>query len=191
MTFQRKVPKEEYPSILERLKIGETYQSIASTYKVSREFIRQIAKKNNLHRVGLQIRSDNKHDVWLTKMNKLYGEFFDGNKVNERDVLTECKLKYSAKKANAKRCGSEFTIDFQDIVWNKVCPITRVEIDYFASGRQENSPSFDRVNPEFGYVKGNVQIISWRANRIKNDGTAKEHLAIAEYMSTVACQVSE
>jgi hypothetical protein len=63
-----------------------------------------------------------------------------------------------------------------------VCPVFGLELDWFAEARKENSPSFDRVDPKLGYIKGNVQIISARANRIKNDGTAEEHRLIAAYM---------
>lgn len=42
--------------------------------------------------------------------------------------------------------------------------------------------SLDRIDPRKGYVKGNVWIISYRANLIKNDGTAEEHEMIAKAM---------
>ena len=35
--------------------------------------------------------------------------------------------------------------------------------------------------PELGYVKGNVQVISWRANRLKSDGLPEEWTKIAEW----------
>jgi hypothetical protein len=35
-----------------------------------------------------------------------------------------------------------------------------------------------------GYIKGNVAVISNRANRIKNDGNADEHERIANYIKT-------
>jgi len=42
--------------------------------------------------------------------------------------------------------------------------------------------AIDRVNNSFGYVHGNVQVISNRANRLKSNGTREEHLKIAGYM---------
>lgn len=33
-----------------------------------------------------------------------------------------------------------------------------------------------------GYVKGNITVISNKANRIKNNGTAEEHEAIAKWL---------
>lgn len=181
---------EDHQIIKSRLIEGDTYQKIATDYSVSRERIRQIAKLNNLQGVGLKKRSEVVHKEWLTKMGKTYGEFFNGSQVTERDLLTECKDKYRAKKYNSIREGIDFTIEFQDITWNKYCPILGIEIDYYAEGRQENSPSFDRFDPSKGYIKGNVTIVSWRANRLKNDGTAEEHLSIYRFMTKLACQDS-
>jgi hypothetical protein len=47
-------------------------------------------------------------------------------------------------------------------------------------GAKPNSPSFDRINndPAIGYVRGNVNIISQRANQIKSDATAAELQAV-------------
>lgn len=70
-------------------------------------------------------------------------------------------------------------------MWPEYCPILGIKLDYETNGRQENSPSFDRLDPTKGYISGNVQIISWRANRIKNDGSAEEHQKIANYLSTL------
>jgi hypothetical protein len=44
------------------------------------------------------------------------------------------------------------------------------------------SPSLDRIVPELGYVKGNVRVISDRANRIKRDATLEELRAIVKYV---------
>lgn len=99
-----------------------------------------------------------------------------------RDQLTQAGLRFSRKKENASRTRHEFTITFDDVVWNKVCPILGIELDYFAEVRAENSVSFDRIDSSKGYIPGNVQIISWRANRIKNDGTLDDFRKIVDYL---------
>jgi hypothetical protein len=53
---------------------------------------------------------------------------------------------------------------------------------------EDNSPSLDRINPEKGYVRGNIAIISYRANRMKADGTADEHRLIAEWIRRMTTQ---
>ena len=46
----------------------------------------------------------------------------------------------------------------------------------------ENSPSLDRIDPGKGYVKGNVQVISMQANRMKNDGSIEELLLLSKWI---------
>lgn len=44
-------------------------------------------------------------------------------------------------------------------------------------------PGFIDLIPSLGYVKGNIDIISYRANMIKNCGTIEEHMKIVQYMN--------
>lgn len=85
----------------------------------------------------------------------------------QRELVTRAK-------GRAKKKGLMFDLSPNDIVLNERCPIMGVELDYAASIRQENSPSLDRIVPEKGYVKGNVVVISQRANRLKNDASVEE-----------------
>ena len=66
-----------------------------------------------------------------------------------------------------------------------VCPVLGIPIvkspGDSTGERNDNSPSLDKFIPSLGYVKGNVQFISDRANRIKNDGSPEEWLKIAEW----------
>lgn len=47
--------------------------------------------------------------------------------------------------------------------------------------RHDGSPTIDRIINDLGYVKGNVIVISWRANRIKSDATLAELKAIVAF----------
>jgi len=94
----------------------------------------------------------------------------------------EKALFFSAKR-RAEVNGLEFNIDLLDIVIPDFCPVFNVKLDkYKECNNKLNSPSLDRIDPSLGYVKGNIQVISWRANWLKNNGSLAEFEAIVEYL---------
>ena len=107
------------------------------------------------------------------------------------DLQKAQHARFQRKRIHARRANIEFTIQQNEIIYPTQCPILGLELDYYASQRQENSASFDRFDPKIGYTKENTQIISWRANRIKNDGTEEEHFKIAYYLLKGGLQKTE
>lgn len=91
---------------------------------------------------------------------------------------------FNVAKYRAKKIGLPFNINENDIIIPEFCPILGIKLifNFGAANGQENSPSLDRVVPELGYVKGNIQVISHRANTIKSFGTIDDHKKIVEYM---------
>ena len=74
------------------------------------------------------------------------------------------------------------------------CPVLGIPITPFEKGLAPGTPSFDRIDPRKGYVKGNVAIISNRANRLKCDCIDPGELrAVAAYIerSLTITQVDE
>jgi hypothetical protein len=92
------------------------------------------------------------------------------------------KYIYNATKNRAKKLGIPFNIDLSDVSVPAVCPVLGISLVRSKGKRTDASPSIDKMVPELGYVKGNVRVISMRANRIKNDGTVEEHEKIVRYM---------
>ena len=71
------------------------------------------------------------------------------------------------------------TVD--DIVIPATCPVLGIPI-YIGTGRPcDNSPSIDRVNPDGGYTKGNIIVVSQKANRIKSDATVYQLQQVFEF----------
>lgn len=95
------------------------------------------------------------------------------------------KLEYImliAARYRAKRAGVPFNLTIKDIVIPFRCPVLGI---FLCSGVEKwapGSPSLDRIKPALGYVRGNVRVISWRANNLKRDGTAEEFERIAAYI---------
>lgn len=172
----------EAPMLLYYGKEGLNQSEIARKYGLSRERIRQVINKfcpDWKREYGVKVRQAATNAAVKEIQRKRYGD--DGNK---HDLYKVRREKYNAKRANAQRFRKEFSIYFGDIDWPTHCPVLGIELNYFSEGRQENSVSFDRKNPTKGYIKDNVVILSWRANRIKNDGTAEEHELIAKYIKS-------
>lgn len=89
-------------------------------------------------------------------------------------------------KNRAKKKGIEFNLDLKDIIIPTYCPVLGILIDTKSSENADNCPSLDRVHPSLGYIKGNVNVISNRANRIKNDATGDELRKIADYVQRIS-----
>lgn len=62
-----------------------------------------------------------------------------------------------------------------------MCPALGIPMVWGGNGI-DNSPSLDRRIPELGYVIGNVEFLSNRANRIKTNATPDEVLRVANYL---------
>lgn len=76
-----------------------------------------------------------------------------------------------AAKQRAKNKGWEFNLTYEDIVIPKYCPYLGLELKYLGG---DSSPSLDRIDSNKGYVKGNVQVISTKANTMKNNASKEE-----------------
>ena len=75
-----------------------------------------------------------------------------------------------------------FDICEEDIVIPEICPILKIPIQRGDNKVGPNSPSLDRIRPELGYVKGNIQVISYKANTMKSDATLIELLNFAQWV---------
>lgn len=62
------------------------------------------------------------------------------------------------------------------------CPVFDVLFVERGSGFSKWSPSIDKVNPEKGYVRGNLQVISLFANCMKRDATPAQLRAFARWI---------
>ena len=78
---------------------------------------------------------------------------------------------WSRAKYRAKQKGLDFNITKEDIIIPDTCPLL---------GTPMESPSLDRIDSTKGYIKGNVWVISNRANTLKNDATLTELETLVE-----------
>lgn len=77
-------------------------------------------------------------------------------------------------KQRAKKKGVPFDLSVEDIKIPLLCPLLNIELCPSSNTVSRNSPTLDRIIPDLGYVKGNVWVISMRANLIKNDASLSD-----------------
>lgn len=123
------------------------------------------------------------HPKYLTENDRKAAKLARQRASRKSDVVG-CMVR--AAKVRAKQKGLRFCITKDDLVMPKLCPILGIEIKRAeGTGPSDHSPSLDRIEPELGYVPGNVAIISFRANQIKSNGTIEEHERVIEYMKAM------
>lgn len=96
-----------------------------------------------------------------------------------REVNVAAKLLKSAKDT-ARRKGLAFNLTLADIHVPTTCPYLGVVLtNRQGAGFVGTNASIDRIDSSAGYVRGNVQVISRRANSMKNDATGEELVLFA------------
>lgn len=100
------------------------------------------------------------------------------------------QMYYSAK-WRAKQRNIPFGLAFEDVERafpaNGRCPVLGIKITAvgYRKKAQKDSASLDRIRPELGYVVGNIQIISWRANALKSNATLEELRSMVRHLETL------
>jgi hypothetical protein len=103
-------------------------------------------------------------------------------RMEKRRVDSPEKVMLCQSRKRAKSKGLEFDIDESDIKIPDLCPVLDIPIFKGKSLQCPNSPSLDRIDSRLGYVKGNVVVISWKANNIKGDSTLAEIDSVIRWM---------
>lgn len=113
----------------------------------------------------------------------------DSNRRRNRDPLRWPTKILERIRSRLKGTGIPFNLEPSDIVVPDRCPVFGTAFVYGAGYRSPHSPSIDRHNPSLGYVKGNVGVISMRANVLKRDCTSGAELRkVADYIDSLTTQ---
>jgi len=115
-------------------------------------------------------------------------QYYLSNKV---DMLAQQREYYAAPENRAKKLlsktkeratkeGLPFNLELEDIVIPTHCPYLGMELTHhLGQGYLDSNSSIDKIIPELGYIKGNVQVISRLANQMKNSATSEQLLTFA------------
>ena len=91
---------------------------------------------------------------------------------NTNDKLARKLLKYA--KYRAKKYSLDFDLVLADITIPDKCPILGIQLVENPVHSNSNSPSIDRIDSSKGYLKGNIQVISHKANTMKSNASLEE-----------------
>ena len=81
---------------------------------------------------------------------------------------------------STKADNIEHTISKHDIIIPDKCPYLDVPLTRLhGQGQLPTNASIDRIDNSKGYIKGNIQVISKLANRMKNHATKEQLIAFA------------
>ena len=106
-------------------------------------------------------------------------------KLNRDWKVDAAKLLYKNIKSRCKRIGREFSIELDDIIIPKKCPVFGFDLKREDRETWMCAPSVDRIDSSKGYIKGNVTVVSRRANILKRDATVEELEQLFNYYKTL------
>lgn len=86
-------------------------------------------------------------------------------------------------KSRCKQENIHFDIspEYLKKIWNGICPAFNVILT-FEDKNIDTFAELDRKDPNLGYIEGNVQWISRKANRIKNDASLEELQKVFDWL---------
>lgn len=130
--------------------------------------------------------------VWVTEESFLNNKASMAKAVKKREhtkitssIDGHIDTSLKAIKSKCKLEGIPYNIDvpYMVSIAPTHCPVLGVNLGWCRRGKkQDNSPSIDRIIPELGYVRGNVQYLSDLANRMKQDATPEQLVAFAKWV---------
>jgi hypothetical protein len=146
---------------------------------------RQTSKYKKYHDAYMkQYREDHKEEL-AQKSNKRHKEWRDETRDSflhiRRDLLRRAK-----KRAAYQETPFNLTLD--DIEVPKYCPVLGIELKPNKGRFSDGSPSLDKFIPKKGYTRGNVYVISHRANVLKGNAAVQEVAAILRWMRRITQQ---
>lgn len=139
--------------------------------------------KNKSSKDGLQYRCrscDNKYQSDRRNKNKeatlQYGREYQSKRRQNFEYRLKMLLNASKQRAVLKNREHTLTLDDIKELYPKdgKCPVFGFDLEFNSAGFRETSPSIDRIDSTKGYTRDNVQIISWKANRLKAYATVED-----------------
>ena len=99
------------------------------------------------------------------------------------------RIKDAKVRAKFKKLPFNITEDYVKSITpsDMICPALGIQMKVGQTVKESkvSAPSLDRLIPKLGYVKGNIIIVSNRANTLKRDATPEELMKVAKFYAKV------
>jgi hypothetical protein len=110
-------------------------------------------------------------------------KYKDNQKATNPKLYTAQQMQSSARKrSTALDLPFNITSKYIESICVDKCAILGVELKYGGGVKTIQSASLDKIIPEKGYVKGNVEVISNLANTMKNEATPEQLILFADWI---------
>jgi hypothetical protein len=92
------------------------------------------------------------------------------------------RLQDAKSRSRVKNLEFNITLEYLESIYpdDSLCPLLSIPLDWSTPPNHPSTPSLDRIDSSKGYIKGNVQWVSWRANQLMRDATPDELLMVSQ-----------
>lgn len=155
--------------------------------------LKQEAERYTRERDKILVRNKAWNASHPEEMNKISKKWSDANPEKRAEIGKKAHKKRKEKsresiifwqaKTRAKKAGIPFNIEISDIVIPEFCPVfPEIKLCLTNENTWFDSPSLDKLIPSLGYVKGNIRVISFKANAMKQDASWQEIQRLSEWL---------
>ena len=145
---------------------------------------------------GTRIASIDNHKSWCKECDAVVSAVYRASPRGKETMFLYYTKNWERRRVNeAKKRARYLKVPFnltEDYIKSiappdMICPALGIQMKV---GEKEKiarviSPSLDRLIPKLGYIKGNIVIVSTRANSLKRDATPEELMKIAKFYKKV------
>lgn len=114
-----------------------------------------------------------KSRLWRLKNKDKIREYVKLRYKTHQPINPEYYLFVNAK-SRSKRYGIPFNLELSDIKIPQFCPVLGIELKKGIGKVSDSSPTIDRLDNTKGYTKGNILVVSFKANRLKSNASVEE-----------------
>lgn len=159
--------------------------------KLNRQYFRDYYRKNKKRIYAAYYKRAAKNPRKYLRMKNLYSRRWAQKVASDPELLKKLLWKRAMRRAAAYKI--KFTVSLDDFMLPKRCPVFgTLLVSNLGSGlgrgaqsANPNAPALDRIIPSKGYVKGNVAVISQRANVLKRDASLVELKKLVRWLGRV------